>query len=467
MPYAPSASLGFSPLDDELQLLPGGLTPALEESLVHLGTWMPFVRAMKELRFFNHVHIPEATVRRDTEAAGAAYVAVQTAEVERLEQTAPAPPEGPAIQLLSVDGAMVPLVHHEWAEVKTLVLGVVQPPVIEKGEPVVHSTALSYFSRLADAETFGHLALVETHRRGTETAKQVCAVMDGAEWEQGFVDLHRRDATRILDFSHGAGYVANAGDAVYGEGTATNQSWLKETLQELKHGSPDTVLTTLREMHRQAQACGPGDGATVTTLETSLGYLEKRRAQIDYARFQQLGYPIGSGSVESGNKLVVEARLKGSGMHWARPHVDPLLALRNIACSDRWDEAWPQITEQLRRHARTAQLQRYQQRRAQRTASTPVSERVVIPVAGLVIPESDGAVLDPPDSERVVIPVVVAPQKTAPASPPAASSSLKRPDDSLPVTTKPYRPPVNHPWRHSPIGQARFKSTRRSGNAKL
>ncbi len=162
MRCVPNASLVFSPLDDELQPLPGRLPPSLEESLVHLGTWMPFARALKELRFFNRVHVTEATVRRDTEAAGAAYVTVQTEEVERIERTAPRPPEGPAVQLLSVDGAMVPLVHQEWAEVKTLVLGVVQPPVMEKGEAVVHSADLSYFSRLADAKTFGWLALVET-----------------------------------------------------------------------------------------------------------------------------------------------------------------------------------------------------------------------------------------------------------------------------------------------------------------
>src|SRR5450759_1119178 len=99
MPYAPSASLGFSPLDDELQLLPGGLTPSLEESLVHLGTWMPFGRAMKEMRFFNHVHITEATERRENEGAGAAFVPVENPEVEPIEPTGPPPPEGPAIQL--------------------------------------------------------------------------------------------------------------------------------------------------------------------------------------------------------------------------------------------------------------------------------------------------------------------------------------------------------------------------------
>jgi hypothetical protein len=35
----------------------------------------------------------------------------------------PEAPAGPAKHLFSVDGAMVPLVSGEWAEVKTLVLG--------------------------------------------------------------------------------------------------------------------------------------------------------------------------------------------------------------------------------------------------------------------------------------------------------------------------------------------------------
>jgi hypothetical protein len=151
---------------------------------------MPFAKAVNELHYFTRVTVSEPTVRRDAQAAGAAYVNLQTEEVERIEQTLPPAPAGPPVQLLSVDGAMVPLVHGAWAEVKTLALGIVQPPVLDakRGEWVVHSTALSYFSRLADAETFGRLALVETHRRGTETAKQVCAVTDGAEWEQGFID---------------------------------------------------------------------------------------------------------------------------------------------------------------------------------------------------------------------------------------------------------------------------------------
>jgi hypothetical protein len=43
--------------------------------------------------------------------------------------------------------------------------------------------------------------------------------------------------------------------------------------------------------------------------EHELAYLEKREAHMQYPTYQETGWPIGSGMVESANKLVVEARL--------------------------------------------------------------------------------------------------------------------------------------------------------------
>src|SRR5512137_2183619 len=102
---------------------------------------------------------------------------------------------------------------------------------------------------------------------------------------------------------------------------------------------------------------------------------------MQYPAFLAAGWPIGDGAVESGNKLVVEARLKGSGMHWARPHVDPMVALRNIACNDRWEEAWPQITCELRRQAAQRRVERRQKRKTRcdelpaLTQATTVTEK--------------------------------------------------------------------------------------------
>ncbi len=348
-------------------LLPGQLTPRLQESLVRLGTWMPFAQAADALAFFTGVTASEATARRTTEGAGAAYEVVQTAAVEALEAELPAAPSGPRVQLLNVDGAMVPLRHHEWAEVKTLAIGTVTSPVQERGEWVVHTEELSSFSRLTDAETFGRVALVETHRRGTETAKTVWAVSDGAEWIRGFVDLHRPDAVRILDFPHALSYVAQAGQAVFGEENEAFTPWFTTQRQRLHHGDPEEVLQALRRL--AATATRRRAASAATTVQESLGYLATRRRMLDYAGFQARGYPIGSGSVESANKLVVERRLKGAGMPWARAHVNPMVALRAMACSDRWQEAWLQIAQYCQHQARA---HRWQHQRARRQAKASV-----------------------------------------------------------------------------------------------
>ena len=88
---------------------------------------------------------------------------------------------------------------------------------------------------------------------------------------------------------------------------------------------------------------------TLEVVAENLAYLDKREAQMQYPSFQQAGWPIGSGMVESANKVVVEARLKGAGMHWSRLSVNPLLALRNAVCNDRWAEAWQQSAAQIGR----------------------------------------------------------------------------------------------------------------------
>lgn len=386
---------------------------------------MPFGRAAQELAHFRRVDVSRPTVERITEAAGAAYVAFQAAEVVRLERSLPVPASGPAQQFLSVDGAMVPLVGGEWAEVKTLVIGEVQPPVIVKGEQVVHTAQHSYFSRLTDAETFQRQALVETQRRSVETAQAVAAVTDGAEWIQKFVDHHRYDAVRILDFPHAGEHLSAVGQAVFGEGSVQAQDWFQAQLHELKHAGPAAVLAAVHQLVDQQ----PERAEAVTHL----AYLEKRQTHMQYPAFQAAGWPIGDGAVESGNKLVVEARLKGSGMHWARPHVDPMLALRNIVCSDRWAEAWPQITHTLRQQTRQQRRTRHELRRK---LAPPLPARQLDPLPPATPAPSAPAHLSTVTPQPPVAPPQMPPAKTA---------------------TEPWRPPADHPWRRMPIGRARFK----------
>ncbi len=263
----------FFPLDEQLGLLGGGLTPRGEETLVRLASWMPFEQARELLQDVLGMQVSHATAHRATLQTGQAQLLVCEAEEERLKQEAPQAPVEADKQAMSGDGAFVHLVGGEWVEVKTLVLGEVTRT--KRGE--VCTQHLSYFSRLCDATRFEEAALVETHRRGLERATEVCAVQDGAEWLQGMVDYHRADAVRILDFAHAAEYVNEIGQAVQAAGGRLPATWLKGVLHRLKHQGPERVLRHLAWL--AARYPHP-------TIQEKLTYLQKREAHMQYPMYQ-------------------------------------------------------------------------------------------------------------------------------------------------------------------------------------
>lgn len=398
------------------------------EHLVHLALWVSFPKAVKLLTKLMGVHVSEATARRQTEEAGAAYEALQTEHASHLvEEKAKKRKKGRAKRwqpntrtsqepetklILSSDGAMVPLVGGVWAEAKTVVIGDVkskETPCKQRPEQQVETVTLSYFSRLSDAETFGSLATVETERRGVCQAQEVCAVQDGAEWIQGFVDMHRPDAVRILDFAHAAGYLREIAELVRAAGTSLPAEWLAQQLHELKHHGPAVVLQAVSRLLQRHPH--------VPDLDKKITYLCKREQHMQYPRYQALGWPIGSGSVESANKGVVQARLKGAGMHWERSHVNPMLALRTAVCNDQWEQAWLQACNQRLLQRQERRLLRQKTRR----------EAAVSRLHQLIL--------------RLLLlgsPALSKTSRPQPEPPPSQPSSC---------STAPRRPASDHPWR--------------------
>ena len=352
---------GFFPLDEELGLDSSGLTPHAHECLVRLCAWMPFAQAAEVLSAMLGVQVSPSSARRLCLQAGQAALEVQQDQASPQGSARfPLPQQEPAERLvMSCDGGLVPLRHGQWAEVKMLVIGEVDPTDSEPEEEAktARTCAHSYFARLTDAATFADAASVEIKRRGIERAKQVAAVQDGAEWLQPFVDGHRSDAVRILDFAHAAGYVGAVAEQARQSGVKLPAAWVKVLLHHLKHQGPERVLTHLQGLaHR----------LTLPALPEAVRYFSKRLPQMQYPQFQADGWPIGSGMVESANKVVMQARLKGAGMHWEPTNLNPMLALRCAISSQRWAEMWQQ-QERLQHDDRTARRRRrVQERHARR-----------------------------------------------------------------------------------------------------
>ncbi len=344
----------------------------MQGCLARLGTHAPFAPAAAILAQLLRVTVSPSTALRVTERAGAAAEAVQEQEQRRLEREAPPPPPGPAKLLLSTDGAMVPLRHGAWAEVRTLVVGQLGEPLRDaQGETVVPCTELSYFSRLMDAEPFTTAAYPEVYRRGVERAGAVGAVSDGADWCQSFVQFHRPDAVRILDFPHAGQRLGEASRLAFGTADEQAQKWTQSQLHALKHEGPEEVLKALQTLSTEH--------AEEEKIAENLAYLKRREPQLQYPQFRAAGWPIGSGVVESANKLVVEARLKGSGMHWERTHVNGMLALRNGECSQRWEEVWRAASRKLREQRRTRRTETQEARSPVPTAVNQVVARGAAP----------------------------------------------------------------------------------------
>lgn len=296
-----------------------------------LGSKMAFSQAVEEIWESHQVAVAESTLRYTTYRHGRAAEAVVRQEVERLEKEAPAVAAQPEKLVISVDGAFVPLVGGEWREVKSVAIGQVSQEWSAKEQEMgAKTTELSYFSRSYRVREFERAALAELYHRGLTQAQTVIAINDGAPWIQGFIDYHAPQAVRIIDFAHTQSYLAQAGKAVWGEDSPHFPPWYAAACHRLKHKPIQHTLANLRLLQPKAQS-----DEQSAQLDTAIFYIHSRQEMMDYPRFRRLGYPLGSGSVESGHKVVAHARLKGPGMRWAPHHVDPLLALRNLLANNK------------------------------------------------------------------------------------------------------------------------------------
>jgi hypothetical protein len=427
----PDCGQGFFFFDERLGLNHHDLTPKAQECITRLCSYMPFEEATKVFRELTGAQVSQSTARRCTLETGEVALEREQQEREQLQRDLPDPPKGAKSQVISADGAMVPLVGGEWGEVKTLVIADVSYD--KQGE--LDLKQVSSVSRLTDAETFATETLLEVHRRGLATADEVCAVQDGAEWLQGLTDYHRFDALRILDFAHAAEYVAEIAELVKGAGVPLPKKWLEKQLHKLKHKGPGALLSQARQwLKRYPQVQG---------LEKKIAYLQKREMQMQYPEYQAAGWPIGSGMIESSNKLVVEARLKGAGMHWEPDNVNKMLILRNAVCNGRFKEMWKKSRQQQKELRKRIRHQ-HQQERYQVACYQLVRLFVTLQLS---CPEAVALMITEHHPQQQETTAKQRHSSAIHTNPPRTSNTSGELTSSLPPSSVPHRPAANHPWR--------------------
>lgn len=75
-----------------------------------------------------------------------------------------------------------------------------------------------------------------------------------------------------------------------------------------------------------------------TAISDCVRYFENNISRMDYAKYRELGFDIGSGAIESAHRIIVQTRMKQSGMHWGKDNVQAMVSLRCMYLSDQWTE---------------------------------------------------------------------------------------------------------------------------------
>jgi hypothetical protein len=211
-----------------------------------------------------------------------------------------------------------------------------------KGERQHRILRREYISYVGSVTEFKKHLLACAVRNGYGRFKKTVVLSDGATWIRNMVLEVFPDAQQILDFYHLCENVYTFAKALFNMDESKYVPWAKSACAHLKAGRHNLVT---REI--EAFKDNPPNGCAVNLY----GYISNNIKNIDYAVYQEKGYFIGSGAIESGNKLILQDRLKRAGMRWNTVTAQAMLTLKTKAESDIWfrDVEQPFISQCLSR----------------------------------------------------------------------------------------------------------------------
>ena len=183
-----------------------------------------------------------------------------------------------------------------------------------------------YVSYIGSVEEFKkHLAACAL-RGGYGRFRETVILGDGATWIRNMAKEFFPDAQQILDYFHLCENVTDYAKALFNKDEAKFRPWARDICERLKAGGYKSVLASLEPLR---------DKVFPNTVNL-YGYISNNIDNIEYDSYISKGYFIGSGAIESGNKTVVQDRLKRAGMRWNVSSAQAMLTLKSKVESNLW-----------------------------------------------------------------------------------------------------------------------------------
>jgi hypothetical protein len=237
---------------------------------------------------------------------------------------------------IGIDGTCMLLCNGQWREAMTGSIS-----LYDQAGARQHTIYVGAAPEYGKATFFDRMAREIAHVKLLYPQAHYAGIADGAKTNWDFLGPHV--AEEILDFYHASEYLTQAAAAIWRDNRDPREAWLEHRCSLLKH-EPGAIQTILQEL--ESVDCRKWPAERRQLLARSMGYFKNHQHQMQYARDQKAGMPIGSGVTEAACKTLVKQRLCRSGMRWKPKGAQIILSLRALVLTaTRWAQFWRKIDQ--------------------------------------------------------------------------------------------------------------------------
>lgn len=317
-----------------------GRSDAVIRALADFGSEDSFGLAAQ--RFAEHYHytLHSSTVSRVTKQVAADALTYVEQRLSQADEHAATTPEGVEQMVVEIDGCEIRTAVFTPVEDSTETTPVYQNP---KKQKVINwrdvrigfardlaSRSKTYVGKkgpYADVVSDVFQAAV---LEGMTSTTQVIGVGDGGIGLKEALEQRFPAMLFILDKPHRKDHLYDTAEAL-GISREDRAAWVTPRLEAICNGEVQQVTQELE-----------ADEATAShdRVRRLIGYLTRFAEAVNYARFTEQGYPIGSGEIESAHKAIPQKRLKLPGACWHPDSINPMVALRIVRANAWWDDFW-------------------------------------------------------------------------------------------------------------------------------
>jgi len=346
-PYLWPGEIPSKPLTDEMNITPQGRSQTVKRALSEFGIDDSFSKASKKFKEHYNFEIGISAVDRTTKEIAqeaSVYIDNKLSAVNKKTDIE----DCPFIDkmLIEMDGCEIRtalMKEIENSDTQTPVYGNPSKKKIVKWRDV----RLGFARPLDDPEKLfvGKMdcypkVVNQLHSAaeliGMTSETEVIGIADGGIGLSEELKRQFPNMQFILDKSHLRDHFYDTAEKM-GIPKDERSKWAEPQINKISNGEVAQI---------RGELLSENDRSPCDRLKRLIGYLDRFEDAMNYNRFKEKNYPIGSGEIESAHKSVPQKRLKIPGATWHPDSIDPMLALRILRADDWWEDFWELRTKE-------------------------------------------------------------------------------------------------------------------------